>query len=595
MTAPHDAALPPPLSSARGGAHPLAALRAQLNEKLDEIEALHHRAMTQPLSPTTGLPRAVSTKTERRGEWLREHQFKDSPSVLTTMLNSSDKSFLSIYHLAVAMCVWLFVKLLLEDLRSGKAFDILLFKWSFHGALNHALPAWLLMQSLAFLAVPLVQLIASRPTWGTFKLSILFYAAIQLGIYSVAGYTCLSNQLPPATGFILSCEAARLSMKLHAYVREKVVHGLRALYPLTSSSSASSASASSASSSSPAAAASPKGNITALSPSAVSFLSAVERFANYLAPGAEKHGITVETVKSWQPKITIGGANEEIGRWLYFVLVPTLIYRDQYPLIPGPINWIAAASHAGNFLGVVAFAFLIIRGIIAPNLTPILPKSPIEIALVVESVMMPSLLLLVLGFYGLLHSWLNLWAEVFRFADRRFYSNWWSSGNWSSFYRDWNKAVGDFIASYLYSDTQRFGKSRAFAQTVVFVVSAIIHEAVLAFALRMWYPALMVLFGGPGVAFMSLTRGLAPRLGNVFLWINLSAGLGILIMLYSRELYARHGPSMADFVEPARQGQYPYVHDPALHGDPSWTWKDWLSYHLIPRSFVEFIRTYYRH
>lgn len=41
--------------------------------------------------------------------------------------------------------------------------------------------------------------------------------------------------------------------------------------------------------------------------------------------------------------------------------------------------------------------------------------------------MMPSTFSLILLFFGLLHSWLNGFAELLRFPDRTFYLDWWTS------------------------------------------------------------------------------------------------------------------------------------------------------------------------
>jgi hypothetical protein len=37
-------------------------------------------------------------------------------------------------------------------------------------------------------------------------------------------YVCAANHLPPASAMIVSCEMARLSMKIHAYFREKMLN-----------------------------------------------------------------------------------------------------------------------------------------------------------------------------------------------------------------------------------------------------------------------------------------------------------------------------------------------------------------------------------
>jgi sterol O-acyltransferase len=49
------------------------------------------------------------------------------------------------------------------------------------------------------------------------------------------------------------------------------------------------------------------------------------------------------------------------------------------------------------------------------------------LASTIINLMLPSMLFLVMGFFGFLHSWMNLWAEITRFPDRAFYSDWWNS------------------------------------------------------------------------------------------------------------------------------------------------------------------------
>lgn len=50
----------------------------------------------------------------------------------------------------------------------------------------------------------------------------------------------------------------------------------------------------------------------------------------------------------------------------------------------------------------------------------------------------PAAYLWLLIFLLLFHSYLNFWAELTRFADRRFYSDWWNAGDLSEFWRKWN-------------------------------------------------------------------------------------------------------------------------------------------------------------
>lgn len=102
--------------------------------------------------------------------------------------------------------------------------------------------------------------------------------------------------------------------------------------------------------------------------------------------------------------------------------------------------------------------------------------------------------------------------------------------------------VGEALRTYLYYDLQRFTRGRlgrGGALAAVFVISAFVHEWILAVAIGFWFPVLLFMFGGPGVYFMRLTRGSHSGF-NVFMWTMLSVGTSLLLVLYSREWYARH-------------------------------------------------------
>ena len=62
----------------------------------------------------------------------------------------------------------------------------------------------------------------------------------------------------------------------------------------------------------------------------------------------------------------------------------------------------------------------------------------------------------------------------------------------------------------------------------------------MACAMGFFYPVLFIMFGGPGVAFIFLTN--TNRFGqfwNIFMWLMLSVGMALLLVLYAREFYAR--------------------------------------------------------
>lgn len=629
---------------------------------------------------------------------LHEKQFVMRESLLTHMLSAGDESYRAIYHGAVASLLWLGVRLLLQDWdKRGVIIDFGLLTWAF-SQMDTVMAAWVVMTVASMAVIPLVQYLKANPNdWRAFHRVKWGYYALQAFLFAYATYKCMTATLPPASGLIVVCECARLSMKCHAYMREKTVHGLRRHYaaitgasigPLalapapavtgsvssaasstsgagssgggrgsasgigsvdlsssssapwtpmvgdaSSSNNAASASASGSTVTSPSAAgggeppatshtpaaggdsvgsstggptASGTGNSTTATRSAgrsssgsvattgtgtgaprKSLQEALASFANYLPPEAAQAGIETASLVAAQPAITIGDANEEIGRFVFFQFAPTLVYRDEYPRNPGPINWLRAGVHTANLIGVVLYTYVIIRSLLMPLLIPVPPRGLMDLVLLVQGAMVPSMLAFLLAFFGILHSWLNVWAELLRFADRQFYTSWWTATTWSAYYRRWNQVVGDFLHAYLYNDLQRAGYRRSKAEAGVFVISALIHEWILACAFRFWYPVLLLMFGGPGVYFMNLTRKFASRFANVFMWMMLSVGLAILTVTYARELYARYGWTWADHPG-VPSGQPPYLFNPHMHPSEDWGVFDWISYIIIPRSWLEF-------
>jgi hypothetical protein len=65
------------------------------------------------------------------------------------------------------------------------------------------------------------------------------------------------------------------------------------------------------------------------------------------------------------------------------------------------------------------------------------------------------------------------------FADRKFYDAWWNSGSMGAYWRLWNIPVHGYFKRHIYVPLRRRGWSSRMASTVVFVISAVIHELLL--------------------------------------------------------------------------------------------------------------------
>jgi sterol O-acyltransferase len=232
----------------------------------------------------------------------------------------------------------------------------------------------------------------------------------------------------------------------------------------------------------------------------------------------------------------------DFSKYLYFLFAPTLVYRDNYPRNPGPVRWPYVVSNFAQVLASLFYIYYIFERFCIPvfrnfNQEFVTPRS---IIVAVFGSMLPGTLVLFIGFFAILHSWLNAFAEMLRFSDRLFYKDWWNSSSFANYYRTWNVVVHDWLYTYIYKDfSQLLGVSnRGVAMGIVFLLSAVFHEYILSISFGFCYPVLFIMFAGAGFAFIFLPSK-SHRTGNVFMWVALFIGNGVLMCLYSMEWYAR--------------------------------------------------------
>ncbi|XP_035232109.1 sterol O-acyltransferase 1-like [Stegodyphus dumicola] len=229
-----------------------------------------------------------------------------------------------------------------------------------------------------------------------------------------------------------------------------------------------------------------------------------------------------------------------LTHFIYFLFIPALIYRDSYPK-KKDISWKFVFNNLFKFISCIFIAYCVFTRFnvdIFKNIGIIQFTLP-QAALTFAGAIVIGSMILFLIFYGILHCWLNIFAEVLYFGDREFYQDWWNSTSFSQYYRKWNTVVYDWLYAYVYSDTHRLGCSRSVSLVLVFIVSAIVHEYIISLSLGFFYPALLVVYSTLGVFFVFLTKKRTAQLWNTFMWTMLFFGWGLLVSLYTAEWYAR--------------------------------------------------------
>lgn len=171
--------------------------------------------------------------------------------------------------------------------------------------------------------------------------------------------------------------------------------------------------------------------------------------------------------------------NITLSNLCYFWWAPTLVYQPVYPRAD-KIRWIFILQRLGEML----ICFFIIWVASAQYAVPLLQNSLADISKldmmgIFERVLKLSTISTICwlaGFYAMFQAGLNALAELMRFGDREFYSDWWNCSDVRSYWTSWNKPVSSYMKRHVYTPLIARGMGQTMAATITFLFSAILHE-----------------------------------------------------------------------------------------------------------------------
>jgi sterol O-acyltransferase len=452
---------------------------------------------------------------------IRKNNFSEKVHIFReshlSVLFFNDKNLKSLYYLILTLFLWLLLWVIIGDIKaSGQIIDTKFWRQTFSGMPQVTL-IWTMMFCYSFIVVFYVKLIENygkiynKINYFMFFTIYIFYQSF---LYLGVSYFLLRSEYGIPCNLIVSCEMARISMKIHGYFREKLLYGLKDYHMEYTTFTIGRKQS---------------GNTS--------------QIANNGEETNSGKDIKTQAVESILVDIKLYNIKKELGLFLYYLFCPSLIYRDTYPRITY-FRWNMICAHLFNFLCCILFFYILMRYICDPYFNYSKVKDYYSITqFFFDSLRfaIPGLTFLVVGFFLLLHSWNNLWSELLRHGDRRFYEDWWNSTNFEEYYRKWNMVVHEWLYYYIYNDVIRFSKgkmNRTHAKFSVFLLSVIVHEIIVWHALGFFFPILSFFFGGPGIIFTYIKP--TQKHYNVMFWCKLFLGKGLILVLYLREFKVRH-------------------------------------------------------
>lgn len=228
----------------------------------------------------------------------------------------------------------------------------------------------------------------------------------------------------------------------------------------------------------------------------------------------------------------------------YFIFTPTLCYEANYPRNSG-INTTFLTRRFVEMLLLIQVELALTQQWIIPVLQgAIPPMHEKNVSRVVERLLrlsIPNHFIWLIFFYCFFHSFLNVIAEVLRFADREFYRDWWNSETIEYFWKAWNIPVHKWCVRHVYKPLVKGNWPKIYAQLCVFALSAFFHEYLVAVPLqRLRYWAFLAMLMQVPLSYITklIAKRYSPMVGNMLVWISLIIGQPIAILLYVYDYYA---------------------------------------------------------
>lgn len=236
--------------------------------------------------------------------------------------------------------------------------------------------------------------------------------------------------------------------------------------------------------------------------------------------------------------------NLTVINYIDFLFCPTLCYELEYPRNPTR-NYLELFYKTLAVFGCIFLMTLTSEEFIIPVLdvsherlqsAPTLIDAALIFAETVSSLLFPFMVTFLLVFLVIFEYVLGAFAEITRFADRQFYSDWWNSLDWLEFSREWNIPVHNFFRRHVYSASRGVKLSRPVATGITFFISALAHELVMGCITRKFrgYGFVLMMLQMPFVMVQRLPFVRRRKLlNNVMFWICMIIGLSLVSLRLS--------------------------------------------------------------
>lgn len=234
--------------------------------------------------------------------------------------------------------------------------------------------------------------------------------------------------------------------------------------------------------------------------------------------------------------------NLTLPNYVDYIFCPTLCYELEYPRTP-KIRWMELFYKTLAVFGCIFLMTIISEEFIRPVLDDSAGRlraalgfsdKSLILAETTSMLLFPFMIIFLLVFLVIWEYVLGAFAEITRFADRQFYSDWWNSCDWLEFSREWNIPVYHFLRRHVYFSAKTYS-GNGLAMTLTFLISALGHELIMSCITKKLrgYGFIAMMLQLPIVA-IQRSKFIRGRwvFNNAAFWSSMILGLSAMCSLY---------------------------------------------------------------
>ena len=227
--------------------------------------------------------------------------------------------------------------------------------------------------------------------------------------------------------------------------------------------------------------------------------------------------------------------------FIYYLFAPTGLYAPSYPKSEKR-SWSRIWIYLYILSTYIYIGFYVVRNMVYP--LSIVGHEKLSLSLLLKqlffSATVTHIYFVVTAAIQAYQCWSNLWAEILLFADRKFYSDFWTEPNVRHWNLKWNLILQNYLYNMVYLPMIDLLKNKTMAAVVTMIFSGFFfheYELTLTIGHYFYFPFYII----PQVAMLfyhSDPKGLHPilRFVNFFLWISIH---GCAFVVYALEYYSR--------------------------------------------------------